>query len=296
MRRRAFLLASLAAGSGIQTARAAPVEAPEVEPQDLRLDGDPRIARRALLLVPRHRPRDAPLRLLVLLHGLGETGDELSGIHAWSERYGLVRAYERLRRPPVTPVDERLGYLTVERQQELARDLAQRPFEGLALVCPVTPAPHRVGVVAHVLDRYASWLVDTLLPAVRARVNLAPTPWSIGLDGCSLGGYVALEVFLRHPEVFGTLGTVQGAFKGWNGRDYADRLARTLDRVGPRPIHVESSSWDPYREGAVALSNRLTEFDVPHVLRIPPGPHDQPWLREVGSLEMLLWHDRTLLG
>ena len=28
-------------------------------------------------------------------------------------------------------------------------------------------------------------------------------------------------------------------------------------------------------------------------LQILPGPHDQPWLRESGALEMLLWHDRS---
>ncbi len=297
MRRRSFLLASLAAGgAGFGRALGATPESADLSAVDLELDGDPRIARRALLLVPRHLPEGQRLRLLVLLHGLGETGDELAGIHAWGDRYGLVRAYERLRRPPVRRIDERLGYLTDQRSGELGRLLAARPFTGLAMVCPVTPAPHRVGAVATVLDRYAGWVVDTLLPAVRARIPLAPGPWSTGIDGCSLGGYVGLEVFLRHPAAFGALGTVQGAFSAVSGRDYARRLARAMERVGPRPIHVESSTWDPYREGAVALAGELKALDVPHVLQIPPGPHDQPWLREVGTLEMLLWYDRTLLG
>jgi len=297
VRRRTFLLASLAASAaGSRRARAATPESADLAQEDLRLDGDPRLARRALLLVPRHLPAGKRLRLLVLLHGLGETGDELAGIHAWGDRYGLVRAYERLRRPPVRRIDERRQYLTDARIEELAQLLEARPFAGLAVVCPVTPAPHRVGVVATVLDRYAGWIVDTLLPAVGARVPLAPGPWSVGIDGCSLGGYVGLEVFLRRPEAFGALGSVQGAFDPWRGRDYAQRLARAIERVGPRPIHVESSSWDPYREGAVALAEGLAALGVPHELRIPPGPHDQPWLREVGALEMLLWHDRTLLG
>jgi hypothetical protein len=296
VQRRAFLSSAVALAAGARAARAATPVSEELAALDLRLDGDPRLARRALLLVPRHLPAGTGLRLLVLLHGLGETGNELLGIHAWGEKYGLVRAYERLRHPPVARLDERVRYLTSERRDELATELVRRPFTGLAMVCPVTPAPDRVGVVATVLDRYADWLVDTLLPAVRERVPIADAPWGIGLDGCSLGGYVAVETFLRRPEAFGALGTVQGAFKAETGAAYAGRLAATLARWGPRPLHFESSSWDPYREGALALSERLGRLGVPHGLIVPPGPHNQQWLREIGTLEMLLWHDRTLLG
>jgi hypothetical protein len=31
---------------------------------------------------------------------------------------------------------------------------------------------------------------------------------------------------------------------------------------------------------------------VANTLRVLPGPHDQPWLREAGTIEMLHWHDR----
>ena len=87
---------------------------------------------------------------------------------------------------------------------------------------------------------------------------------------------------------------MQGAWGAAQGRRYAERLGEVLARVGPRPIHIESSEGDPYREPNRALSRRLGELGVPHTLLVPPGPHDQPWLREVGTLEMLLWHDREL--
>ena len=100
--RRSFLAAaaaSVVAGSAPRALARTP-ESEELQQHDLRLDGDPKLARRALVLVPRHVPPAAKLPLLVLLHGLGETGNELLGIHAWGDRYGLVRCYERLRRPP----------------------------------------------------------------------------------------------------------------------------------------------------------------------------------------------------
>ncbi len=268
---------------------------PELEAQDLKLEGDPRIARRARLLVPRHPP-PGPLRLLVLLHGLGETGNPPLALRAWSELYGLVTSYDRLRQPPLARTLEREAYLTDERCADLNASLAARPFAGFACVGPVTPNPSRVGPAPVTLDRYADWLEDVLLPAVRERAPIATAPWGIGLDGCSLGGYVGIEVFLRKPELFGSFGMVQGAFGVARAAGYAQRLAATLDRVGPRPIHLESSSGDPYRRANEALSRELERLGVPHTLRVPPGPHNQPWLREIGTAEMLLWHDRQLLA
>ena len=292
--RRAFVAgcASAAIASAGGSARGQ-ADSSALELHDLELDGDPRIARHARLLRPKHTP--GPLRLLVLLHGLGETGNPALGLRAWSELYGLVSSYERLRSPPLERTLERQRYLTDQRRDELNASLAARPFEGFACICPVTPNPHRVGPAPVTLDRYADWVESVLLTAVRQRVPIADAPWGIGLDGCSLGGYVAIELFLRKPELFGSLGMVQGAFGAARVTSYANRLAATLDRAGARSIHLESSSADPYRRANEALSHRLTALGIPHTLRIPPGPHDQPWLREIGTAEMLVWHDRALL-
>jgi hypothetical protein len=294
LNRREFLggCASAALVSVTRTARAQSA-ATELETHDLELEGDRRIAQRARLLLPKHATE--PLRLLVLLHGLGETGNPPLALRAWSELYGLVSSYERLRHPPLERTLERQRYLTDERHAEVNAGLVARPFAGFACVAPVTPNPHRIGPAPQTLDRYADWIEHTLLPAVRQRARIATAPWGIGLDGCSLGGYVGIEVFLRKPHLFGTFGMVQGAFGAARAHGYADRLARTLDRAGPRPLHLESSSEDPFRRANEMLSKRLAEIGIPHTLRIPPGPHNQPWLREIGTAEMLLWHDRHLL-
>ena len=263
----------------------------DLEQHDLRLEGDPRIARRSLLLVPKHLPKPAKPALLVLLHGLGEAGNERLGIHAWGELYGLVKAYERLRRPPLRRTLERRSYFTDERQAELNRSLVAEPFRGLVLACPVTPNPWRAGPQS--LDRYADWLQKSLLPAVRERAGLEKNT-QIGLDGCSMGGYVALEVFLRKPELFKTLGGVQSAFGVGAAARFADGVAKALAKVGSRRVHVETSSGDPYRKANETFSRLLTERGVKNDLIVPPGPHDQPWLREIGTLEMLLWHERAL--
>ncbi|MEZ4372587.1 MAG: alpha/beta hydrolase-fold protein [Polyangiaceae bacterium] len=264
-----------------------------LDAHDLQLPGDARIARRALVLTPRPLPAH-PLPVLVLLHGLGETGNELLGIHAWGERYGLVTSYERLKRAPVARTLQKLRYLTDSRVTELNQSLQRRPFRDLILVCPVTPNPYKLQPAPQTLDRYADWIEQTLLPTVRKRFPASPHSLHTGLDGCSLGGYVGIEVFLRKPELFTSYGGVQSAYGVAQAGIYAERIAQAIQSYGPKALHFESSSQDPYLEPTRAISKRLTELDVPHVLREAPGPHNQPWLREIGTLEMLLWHSRQL--
>src|SRR5687768_15566450 len=200
MDRRAFLAATAAAVITPLRALAATPESEDFVQKDLVLDGDKRIAKRALVLIPKHVAANEKLRVLVLLHGLGETGNEILGIHAWGERYGLVRAYERLRRPPVSRELTREKYFTDEHLQRTNKSLTKNPFSGLVMVCPVTPNPYKLQPANKTLDSYTDWIEKTLLPAVYDKTGAAKEPENTGLDGCSLGGYVSLEVFLRKPH------------------------------------------------------------------------------------------------
>ncbi|HEY3234219.1 MAG TPA: hypothetical protein VGJ84_05860 [Polyangiaceae bacterium] len=301
MHRRAFAKTFLGGGLSLVFANNSVAVTPasdELEQHELFLNGDTRLARRALLLIPKHALPREPLPLLILLHGLGETDSELHGIHAWEDRYGLVQAYQRLRRAPIIRTLPEAGYLTDQHLEELNCSLRRQPFQGMMLACPVTPNPHRPGPAAKTLDRYAEWIESALIPAVKRRRAVREGPrgrGSYGLDGCSMGGYVALEVFLRKPELFCTLGGVQAAISVPSARDYAGRIASAIRRVGPRPIQIVTSSGDPYRRSNQALSTKLRQLGVPNAFSAPPGPHNQPWLREIGTLEMLLWHDRQFV-
>ncbi len=296
MDRRAFLGGAAAAAAALtgSISRPAPGDTPssaDFTQRDLSIDGDKRIAKRALCLIPKHGKKGEKFRILVLLHGLGETGNELLGIHAWGQRYGLVSAYERLRRPPVVRTMPKMKWFSDTHLASVNDALKKRPFRGMVVVCPVTPNPHKVGPAARTLDRYADWIEEKLLPAVRKEADCAEGADNVGLDGCSLGGYVGMEVFLRKPELFGTFGGVQSAFNVPAALRYAAQLKKTLDKVGARPIHIESSSQDPFKKANQALSKKLGELGVKSTLSVIPGPHNQPWLTEVGTLEMLLWHD-----
>jgi hypothetical protein len=282
-----FTLGALPLWSG-----AAQAEAPgELEEHELEVPGEP-LAQRCLVLVPRNEPR--PGRLLVLFHGLGETSSQGLGIRAFADRYGLAGADRRLRHPPVARILKDAVFLTDERIAALNGELSREPYRGLALVCPYTPNVFRQPSTAVALDRYAGWVVDKLLPVVRRTFAVPEGPANAGVDGVSLGGFVSLEVFLRRPEAFGAAGTMQVAFSAPLADVYARRIAETFARVGRRPLRVASSSWDKGRPASERLCAKLRERGIEPSYSLTPGPHDQRWLREVGSLDLLFHYDRTL--
>jgi enterochelin esterase-like enzyme len=251
--------------------------------------------RRYVLLLPTHLGPNEHVPLLVLLHGLAETVDPKMGAYAWLERYGVGTAYDRLRRAPIERTSRR-GDWTDARLAEVNGDLATRPFRGMALVCPFVPNVYKSPNPTAEMDALAGWIVDEVVPACQVDAPINPDPARTGLDGCSLGGFIGLEVFLRRPEAFATWGGVQSAISEAGAAGYADRLEKAVGRVGARMLHVESSSLDPYRAANERLAAELARRKLPCELRVPPGPHDQPWLREAGTIEMLAWHDRALRG
>ncbi len=277
---------------------ALPARASRTPPKDLRLvdwtfDERRPFVHRALVLTPTHLPEGERAPVLVLLHGLGEAkeGPE-SGVFAWLDRYGLGGAYTRLRSPPVASISKRKD-LTDARAKELNAELDARPFGGMVVVCPFTPNVWSYKDIGATLDALGAFVVGPLLDRVKAEIPEADTT-RVGLDGCSLGGYVALELLARERERWTSFGVVQpaigeGAATKWAGVVEAARAKR------PRlAVHLETSSHDPYLRATKALSSKLTAADVTHTLRVCPGPHDQPFLRDVGTLEMLLFHDRAL--
>lgn len=291
--RRTFLRAVAAGVAALDTriAHADAFTAPDVDVRDIALAGDRSLGQRMTLVIPQKILPSSNLSLLVLLHGLGETGDQRLGAFAWLERYGLASSISRLVHAPVVRTSKR-GDLTADHLRAVNADLAASPFNGFVIACPYTPNVNRAPNLKTALDGYADWITDVVIPAARREAAVTTDSTRIAIDGCSLGGFVAIEVFLRKPLAFGALGTVQAAIGAHRAAPYADRLAKLIQDHGPRSIHIETSSADPFREANEALAAELTTRRVTHETIVLPGPHDQPWLREVGTLEMLRWHDR----
>jgi enterochelin esterase-like enzyme len=181
---------------------------------------------------------------------------------------------------------------TDERLREVNDAVAKRPFAGLVVACPFTPSFKALPDRAQAVREYGEWLVSEVLPLARKEAKLTTTTASTAIDGCSMGGPFALDIFLAHPTTFGAVGVVQPAFGEHRAPSYAAALAEAVAKHGARPIHLLSSEGDSFREATKLLGRELEKRGVPRTLRIAPGPHDQPWLRESGSIEMLLFHER----
>src|SRR5262245_9713242 len=138
LRTAAGAIAVASTRSALARPEAAPPPPRELTLLDLTVEGRRDLGNRFTLFIPNHLARGERVPLLVLLHGLGETGDQRMGAFAWQERYGLGAAYDRLRRAPVARTSARRDF-SDRRLVEVNAALAAHPFRGLAIACPYTP-------------------------------------------------------------------------------------------------------------------------------------------------------------
>lgn len=288
MKRREFLAGGITLGTGLArgATAAASLDSNELSPSEFVVPGS-RAFGRVLLLVPKVLPREP--ELLVLLHGLGETHDQRLGVRAFAERYGLMAAVSRLTRPPLQPTLT-VDYFGDGRLAEINGRLARRPFRCPVLACPFTPNPYKSRGDA-VTESFARFVGGALKSEVEKRVGVTFAPTRSMITGVSLGGYLAIEVFLRRPELFCAFGSAQGAFGQNQSARYAAGIASISQRLGHRRAELLTSSLDPYRRSNQLLHQELQRRGQVSRLRVSPGPHDQRWLRESGVIEMLLSAD-----
>jgi len=241
--------------------------------------------RRFVLIVPRYLQPDEKIPLVVFLHGLGETVDEKLGAYAWLDKYGLGSAWQRLKRPPIEKTSTR-GEWTDARLAEVNAELAEREFRGFAMACPFMPNLKGAGE----LDAYAKWIEGSLIPRVRKETRVFEDAERTYLCGVSLGGYVSLEMVVRLPHVFGAWCGLQTAIGTWAAARYAEKIGASFRK---KPLQIITSTQDHWKASSEALASELAAHHIDHRYRVIPGPHDQPWLREAGTIEALHWLDRV---
>ncbi len=216
-----------------------------------------------VLATPRHLESDERVPLVVLLHGLGETGDARMGAWAWLERYGLGTSYDRLPR----------GRLDARARAGLslhARSPHRRP-----------PRLRRVR---------ARWLVDTVLPRARRE---APSAFDAPAFTYARRVLARGSLLPRGPPA------PAGGLAAWagvqDGRQRGRRGGAVTARVSGRPGRTPSSS----RRAPATLSVRATRpchAPCPGPASRAPSPsYRDPtisqWLRRSGTARMLSWLD-----
>lgn len=247
---------------------------------------------RAVVLTPAWAEPGARLPVLFALHGRGEAlkGPE-AGVMGWPRDYALTRALARVCAPPLTSADLE-GFVDRARLAEHNAALRREPFRGLVVVCPYSPdvdlrKPEQI-------REYADYVMRALVPRVKRELPVLDAPRSWGIDGVSLGGALALHIGLGHAEAFGALGSLQAAVGRDQVPDFTALVRRARAANPSLALRLLTSDEDYFRGALRALSGALRREGLTHEFVEIPGPHDYPFNRGPGAIEMLLWHERTL--
>lgn len=155
-------------------------------------------------------------------------------------------------------------------------------------------------------SRYEDFFLREFIPAIEKRYHTRSGRAFRGVAGVSMGGYGALHLAFRHPQLFSSVSAHSAALmekvpdlrslpnmRGLGGisgspRDQAfwDRnnplvMARTAKVKGLR-IYFDCGSGDDYgfNAGAETLDRLLRSRDIPHEFHLYPGGHNWTYFME----------------
>lgn len=154
----------------------------------------------------------------------------------------------------------------------------------------------------HPGDDPAAMITDELIPRLRAR-RLGVRPRTIGIIGISMGGYGALLLTEKRPDIFAAAAAISPAI--WTSYEQArtanpNAFADAADfasndvithahQLAGTPVRVASGSDDPFHPGVLALAAHLPSSVSLH---ISAGCHDTAFFSEqqLPSLQFLGQH------
>jgi S-formylglutathione hydrolase FrmB len=159
--------------------------------------------------------------------------------------------------------------------------------------------------------RYEDFFLQEFMPGVEKRYRAQAGRGSRGIGGISMGGYGALHIAFRHPQLFAAVGAHSAALVEhwpninaldsrqkaqlrvlgdafgtpfdaafWNQNDPVT-IARTANLAGLK-IYFDCGTEDEYGfdAGAATLDKVLTSRHISHEFHLYPGGHDWTYFAE----------------
>ena len=172
-------------------------------------------------------------------------------------------------------------------------------------------------------ERYEDFFVDEFVPAIDKKYRTIAQAAAHGISGTSMGGYGALHLAMRHPEVFGSASAhsaallpripdpiptegrwgfyaraLQGPFGSPLNTSYWDlhsplTLADHPERFSPLKLYLDCGDQDRYgfEEGAQLLHRELEAKGFAHEFALRPGGHGWSYLNQYLKYSLLFhWH------
>ena len=249
---------------------------------------------RAVVVVPTWGGRRRALpRRPGALHGRGEAvKSPADGALGWPRDYALVRAFDRLRAPPLREADYE-GLAEPARMADANAALARRPFGGLVVVCPWLPDV-RSGVHGR---RHSVRPLPARRRSCRAFAARRPRsrrPRRPESTGCRWAASSRLRIGLTYPEAFGAVGGIQPAFGDGQNSEWTALAQEARARRPGQRLRLLTSHDDYFHDVVVGVDRAWSAAGIAHEFADVVGPHDYVFNRGPGSLELLFWNDRAL--
>ena len=195
-----------------------------------------------------------PFPVLYLLHGLSDDHT------AWARRTSLERYVDGLPLIVVMPNGERSFYTDSQANPKAA---------------------------------FETYLTRDLVGFVDRTFRTVPTREGRVIAGLSMGGYGAVKLALKHPDLFAAAVSHSGAV-GFGGRTFApgsewaammgtsaadgsndiNALAETIDRAALPALRIDCGADDFLIEENRALHRHLTTLGITHEYQENPGEHN----------------------
>jgi pimeloyl-ACP methyl ester carboxylesterase len=154
----------------------------------------------------------------------------------------------------------------------------------------------------HPRDDPMSMIVNELIPMCQ-QLGLGRAPHAIGTIGISMGGYGALLLGEKHPQLISAVAAISPAV--WTTYDQArtanagafasaidfasDNVVTHASALTGIPVRIASGTDDPFHPGVVALAHALPK---PTIVDITAGCHDNAFFasQQHPSLTFLAAH------
>lgn len=171
-------------------------------------------------------------------------------------------------------------------------------------------------------DRYEDFFIEEFLPFIERNYRTKSGRQFRGIGGFSMGGYGALHLAFRYPQLFGSVGAnsaalmetlpdvrfadprhsallrVLGAFGSPPDRAFWDRnspftLAKTAHLAGLK-IYFDCGTEDDYgfEDGARKFHDLLNSLHIPHEFHLYPGGHNAAYFAQ-HMLAVFEFHSRA---